>query len=60
MDYKTDMMMMMMIDDDDRSISNMICAFLTCIPPYAFRIFTPIPKDVINIHKNQNQMTYKV
>ena len=38
----------------------MICAFLTCIPPYAFRIFAPIPKDVINVHENKNQMTCKV
>ena len=38
----------------------MICAFFTCIPPYVFGIFTPIPKDVINIHENKNQMTYKL
>ena len=38
----------------------MIMCILTCIPPYAFRIFTPIPKDVINVHENKNQMTNKV
>ena len=38
----------------------MICAFIMCIPPYAFSIFTQIPKDVINIHEHKNQMTYKL
>ena len=38
----------------------MICAFFTCIPPYAFGIFSPITKDVINIHENKNQMTSKL
>ena len=59
-DYRT---MSMQSFDTNLSILGlsvtMICAFLTCIPPYDFRIFTPIPKDVINIHENKNQMTYK-
>ena len=38
----------------------MICAFFTSIPPpSAFRVFTPIPKDVIDIHENK-KMTYKL
>ena len=30
-----------------------MCVF-TCIPPYAFSIFTPTPKDVINIHEKKS------
>ena len=37
-----------------------ILAFFYVYTTLCFQQFTPIPKNVINIHENKNQMTYKL